>query len=131
MIGKVPPERHDQLLNLVIASGCLPLARSADDTADYLLIDLSSEMDSLGDSLSEIVEYLSRHRSTALVWTDMNGLEAAYAALPQGQCHFLVDADDAEAMPILAGAFGRGGMNRLHDRNSDVEFGSLHRIRAG
>ncbi len=128
MIGKVSPERHDQLLNLVIVSGCLPLASSAEDTADYLLVDLSSEMDSPEDSLSEIVEYLSRHRSTALVWTDMKGLEAAYAALPQGRCHFLVDADDVEAMPILAGAFGRGGMNRLHDRDRDVEFGSLHRI---
>ena len=58
----------------------------------------------------------------------MEALKAAYAALPQGQCHFLIDADDVEAMPILAGAFGRGGMERLHDRDREVEFGSLHRM---
>ena len=55
-------------------------------------------------------------------------LEYIYAALPHGKCYFLVDADDIEAMPILAGVFGRGGMDRLHDRDRDVEFGSLHRI---
>jgi hypothetical protein len=128
MIGKVSPERHDRLTDLAIASGCRPIAYSPDDAADYLLVELSSEMDSPEATLSEIVEYLSRHRSTALVWTDMNGLGAAFAALPQGQCHFLVDADDVEAMPILAGAFERGGMNRLHDGGNEVEFGSLHRI---
>ena len=58
----------------------------------------------------------------------MEALDDVYAALPQGQCHFLVDADDVEAMPILAGVFERGSMDRLHDRDRDVEFGSPHRI---
>jgi hypothetical protein len=58
----------------------------------------------------------------------MESLEVIYAAFPQGQCHFLVNADDVKAMPILAGAFGRGGMDRLHDRDQEVEFRSLHRI---
>lgn len=31
-------------------------------------------------------------------------------------------------MPILTEAFGRGAMDRVHDRNRDIEFGSLHRI---
>jgi Winged helix DNA-binding domain len=128
MVGRASRDRQAELAELAIASGCLPVVHNADEPADFLLIDLSSEMDSPEDTLSEIVEYLSRHRSTALVWTDMNGLEGAFAALPQGQCHFLVDANDAEAMPILAGAFGRGGMDRLHDRSREVEFGSLHRI---
>jgi hypothetical protein len=89
---------------------------------------VSSETDMPTDFLLRISQYLQTHRSTALVWTKMGGLEDAYAALPQGQCHFLVDADDIEAMPILAGAFGRGDMDRLHDRNRDVSFESLHRI---
>ena len=90
----------------------------------------TSETDIPGFPCREIVRDISsNHRSTALVWTDMDGLEDAYAALPSGRCHFFVDADcDVEAMPILAGAFGRGGMDRLHDRDRDVEFGSLHRI---
>jgi hypothetical protein len=85
-------------------------------------------MDIPEDFLARISRYLQMHRSTALVWTNMDGLEDAYAALPQGQCHFFVDADYIEAMPILAGAFGRGKMDRLHDTNRDVPFGSLHRI---
>lgn len=58
----------------------------------------------------------------------MESLEEIYAALPHGQCHFLVNADDVAAVPILAGAYGRGSMDRLHDKDRDVEFGSLHRI---
>lgn len=128
MIAGCSPPRQAELAALVRLSGCMPLAQSDETASDYLLVDLSSETEALTDSLSEIVRYLERHRSTAVVWIDMDGLEAAYAALPEGQCHFLVDADDVEAMPILAGAFGRGGMNRLHDRDREVEFGSLHRI---
>lgn len=128
MILDGSPARQSELESLVRLAGCVPLAQNDEHAADYLLADLSSETEPLPDSLSKIVRYLSLHRSTALVWIDMNGLEAAYAALPQGQCHFLIDTDDVEAMPILAGAFGRGGMDRLHDRDRGVEFGSLHRI---
>ncbi len=128
MILDGSPTRQSELESLVRLAGCVPVARNDEHAADYLLADLSSETDLLPDSLSKIVRYLSLHRSIALVWIDMNGLEAAYAALPQGQCHFLVNTDDVEAMPILAGAFGRGGMDRLHDRDRGVEFGSLHRI---
>lgn len=128
MIAGGSPERTAELEALARLSGCFPIAQTREDASDYLLLDLSSKMEAHQDSLSEIVEYLSLHRSVALVWTDLDGLEAAYAALPSDQCHFLVDAGDVEAMPILAGAFGRGAMDRLHDRNREVEFGSLHRI---
>jgi hypothetical protein len=128
MIAIGSPARQLELAELARLSGCTPLSQNDQNAADYLLADLSSKTGPLADSLSKIVRYLQHHRSTALVWTDMDDLEAAYAALPQGQCHFLIDADDVEAMPILAGAFGRGGMDRLHDRNRGVEFGSLHRI---
>lgn len=70
----------------------------------------------------------TRPRRSGVVWTDMEGLEEAYAVLPQSQCHFLVGVNDFEAMPILAGVYGRSAMERLHDRNREVEFGSLHRI---
>lgn len=122
------PARQLELAELARLSGCTPLPPNDQNAADYLLADLCSKTEPLTDSLSRIAGYLQRNRSTALVWTDIDSLEAAYAALPQGQCHFLIDADDVEAMPILAGAFGRGGMDRLHDRNREVEFGSLHRI---
>jgi len=128
MIVSGSQERIADLHRLVTVAGCTPLVMDDAQRADFLLVDLSSETEIPTDSLSRITQYLQTHRSTALVWTKMEGLEDAYAALPQGQCHFLVDADDIEAMPILAGAFGRGDMDRLHDRNRDVPFGSLHRI---
>ena len=128
MIAGGSPERQAELAALARLSGCMPKPLSADGACDFLLLDLCSETEPLRDSLSEIGEYLERHHSVALVWTDMDRLEDAYAALPSGQTHFLVDTNDVQAMPILAGAYGRDVMNRLHDRNRDVEFGSLHRI---
>lgn len=128
MIAIADAQRRTELALLAQNSGCALLPQSDSDLADYILVDLCSKMETGTDSLSKIVRYLERHRSIALVWTDMDGLEEAYAVLPPEQCHFLVDADDVEAMPILAGAFGRGAMDRLHDRNRESQFGSLHRI---
>ena len=121
-------EREAELTALATLAGCVVIEAGHAQATDFVLVDLCSKTDRPQDSLSELVRYLRDHRSTALVWTDMEGLEVAYAALPQPQCHFLVDADDVEAVPILIGALGRGAMERLHDRNREVEFGSLHRI---
>ena len=121
-------ERDSELARLVTLSGCTPLAMDDAQSADFLLVDLSSEMEGLHLSLMRISHYLETHRSTALIWSTMAALEEVYATLPQGQCHFLVEAHDVEALPILAGTFGRSGMDRLHDRDREVEFGSLHRI---
>ena len=128
MIADASAEREAELVRLVALMGCVPVAMDHKRRADFLLVDLCSETERLSDSLTHITHYLETHRSTALVWTKMAALDDVYAALSQGQCHFLVDADDVEAMPILAGVLERGSMDRLHDRNRDVEFGSLHRI---
>jgi hypothetical protein len=128
MIMRATPARHAELTQLVKLAGGNIVQLEHDRAADFLLADLSSETEMLGDSLSAITQYLQTHQSTALVWTKMEWLEEVFATLPHGQCHYLVDAEDVEAMPILAGAFGRDNMDRLHDRNREVEFGSLHRI---
>ncbi|MEY3914902.1 MAG: hypothetical protein RLZZ103_401 [Pseudomonadota bacterium] len=121
-------QRISELKRLLSVMGCTALVMDDTQRTDFILVHFTSKMDIPEDFLARISRYLQRHRSTALVWTNMDGLEDAYAALPQGQCHFFVDADYIEAMPILAGAFGRGEMDRLHDTNRDVPFGSLHRI---
>ncbi len=101
--------RAEELAPLARLSGCTTVARDSENTADYLLVDLLSEMEKRQDALSEIVEYLERHRSVTLVWTDMDGPEEAYAALSHRQCHFLVDADDADFdRGIWAGRNGPG-----------------------
>ena len=50
----------------------------------------------------------------------IDAVEAIYAAFPLGQYHVMVDAHDVEAMPILAGAFGRESMARLRDKDREV-----------
>ena len=128
MIAGGSLERDAKLARLAILAGCTPVPMDDTRPADFLLIDLSSETDRLSDTVSRITHYLQKYHSTALIWSKMQSLEVIYAALPPGQCHFLVNADDVEAMPILAGAFGRSSMDRLHDRDQEVEFRSLHRI---
>lgn len=120
--------RQAELISLVTLSGCIFVERLPDHPVDFLLIDLCSETEQPSDHLTEIVRYLETCRSTALVWTDMDGLEEAYNALPTGRCHFLIESGDVEAMTILVGANGRSVMGALHDRNHGVEFGPLHRI---
>jgi hypothetical protein len=128
MIAGGSLKRDAELARLASLAGCTPVAMDETRPADFLLIDLCSETDGLSDTVSRITHYLLTYRSTALIWSKMESLEVIFAAFPQGQCHFLVNADDVEAMPILAGAFGRSGMDRLHDRDQEVEFRSLHRI---
>ena len=128
MIAGGSLKRDAELARLASLAGCTPLPMDDTQPADFLLIDLCSETDGLIYTVSRITHYLQTYRSTALIWSKMESLEVIFAAFPQGQCHFLVNADDVEAMPILAGAFGRGGMDRLHDRDQEVEFRSLHQI---
>ncbi len=63
-----------------------------------------------------------------MIWSTMDAVEEIYAAFPPGQYHVMVDLFDVEAMPILAGAFGRESIARLRDKDREVEFASLHRI---
>jgi hypothetical protein len=85
-------ERDAKLAQLATLAGCSPLPMDDKQPADFLLIDLYSETDRLGDTVSRITLYLQTYRSTALIWSKMESLEVIYAALPFGQCHFLVDA---------------------------------------
>lgn len=95
---------------------------------DYLLIEIMSDSERPDQSLEQICDYLSRHRSNVLMWTDMNMLERIYAALPAGCCHFLVDSSDVDAMPILSGALTRMKINEFHDQKNANNYGALHRI---
>jgi DNA-binding MarR family transcriptional regulator len=120
------PIRAKQFEELALACGCR--LSGFDSGADYLLTDISSVSDRPDEECSEIADYLSRYGAEALVWVKMDQLESAYAALPPDRCHWLVDADDALAVPILARANRRGDMDQLHDRSRDGEYGALHKI---
>jgi DNA-binding MarR family transcriptional regulator len=120
------PVRAKQFEELALASGCriLPIGVAA----DYLLTDITSDPERAAQEYSEIADYLNRYGAEALVWIGMDRLEGAYAALPPDRCHWLVDADDALALPILARANRRGDMDQLHDRSREGEYGALHKI---
>ncbi len=127
--------RHDAILTVAKVCNCRVLneIRAPDDDwsmpgADMILVDLPSITERYEQTLSEIARYLIQHRSFALIWTNMELLEEAYAILPSGQCQFLVDGSDFDAIPYLTGAMTRGAMDQLHDNSRDSEFGALHRI---
>ena len=120
------PVRAKQFEELAVACGCRLSPNDAG--ADYVLADLSSVSDRPEQECSEIAAYLVRYGAEALVWIGMDQLESTYAALPPERCHWLVDADDALAVPILARANRRGNMDQLHDRSRDGEYGALHKI---
>ena len=96
---------------------------------DLLIVDLTSISERPAQEISNITRYLEMSGVEALIWTDMDMLEEAYARLPISQCHFLVDGSDIEALMIMSGAIRRGKtMDQLHDTSRDGEFGALHRI---
>jgi DNA-binding MarR family transcriptional regulator len=103
---------------------------AADDwpLADYLLVELLSDLDEAEASLSKLAVYLANNRSHILLWTDLDLVETAFAALPTDRSHFIVDAHDIEAVPILAGISGQMSLDQFHDRSRDGEYQSLHRI---
>lgn len=118
--------RYQQLVELVLVCG--HRLTQLDAGADYLLCDISSEPERAEQDCSEIADYLNRYGAEAIMWIAMDQLEAAFAIVPPEHCHWLIDADDALAVPILARANGRANMNQVHDRSRDTEYRSLHRI---
>jgi hypothetical protein len=111
-----------------LAQACQYDVRSTDSSTDYLLADISSNIGQTHEDCSEIADYLNRYGAQALIWIGMDQLDTAFAILPAGQCHFLIDADDALALPILAQGKQRGTMDQLHDKSRDGDYGALHKI---
>lgn len=118
--------RAKQLEELATACRCdlVPF----DNGADYLLADISSVSGRTEEDCSEIALYLNQYGAEALVWIGVDQLDSAFAALPAERCHFLVDADDALAVPILAKTSRRAKMDQLHDRSREGDYGALHKI---
>jgi DNA-binding MarR family transcriptional regulator len=120
------PYRTDELIELASLCGCSVVPAS--EAADYLFTDLSSISDGTKEEWSEIADYLHRHGARALVWIGMDQIETAYGELPPERCEFLIDADDALAVPIMAQANRRAGMDQLHEKGRDGEYRDLSRI---
>jgi hypothetical protein len=118
--------RHAQLAELLQA--CDYDAVDSERAADYLLADISSISGQTHEDYSKIADYLNRYGAQALIWVGMDQLDTVFAALPVEQCHFLIDADDALALTLLAQGKQRGKMDQLHDRSRDGDYGALHKI---
>ena len=133
-------ERRDQLAALVLLCDCALLESQTNGNwknlsnyartlcPDYILADLSSDSDRTGDAIGIIAGYLNEYGTEALIWAQGEILDAAYAALPVSQCHFLVDAHDYEAMPILTGALKPMKMHAVQQGERQADYGALHKI---
>ncbi len=97
-------------------------------SVDYVLAELLSDLEQAGAYLSELAGYLADDRCQLLLWTDLELLEEAYAVLPADQCHFMVDASDIDAMPILAWMDRHMSLDQFHDPSRDGEYRALHKI---
>jgi DNA-binding MarR family transcriptional regulator len=125
-IRSFAPYRHDQLSELAELCGCTVAPEHA--AADYLFADLCSVTDGTKEEWSEIADYLHQYGAQALVWIGTDQIDAAYGELPPERCEFLIDADDALAVPIMARANRRANMDQLHDNSRDGEYRDLHRM---
>jgi hypothetical protein len=96
---------------------------------DLVVAEFSSNSDWDIEEISKFAGYLIESGVEAIIWTDMENLEEAYANLPTSQCHFLFDGCEQEALLIMSGIRGRGKvMDQLHDTNRDSGFEHLHQI---
>jgi hypothetical protein len=120
------PVRAKQLAALAVACGCDIIA--PDGGADILVAELSSDPERTMRNCSEIAGYLEQSDAEALVWVGVGQIDAAFAALPVERCHFLVDADDSLAVPLLIRVNRQAKMDQLHDRNRNGDYGKLHKI---
>jgi len=121
-----PAARVHELETLAKECGCL--LRSFGEDCDFLLVARSSETEMDGQEWSEIAHYLDTHDSEALVWSDLDAIDSAYASLPTSKCHFLVDTGDWQAVAILTGVGRRLQKYRVHDGDRQRETVALHRI---
>lgn len=120
------PIRAKQLAGLATACGYEIVDIAG--TADILVAELSSDPERTTRDCSKIAGYLEQSDAEALVWVGVDQIDAAFAALPAERCHFLVDADDMLAVPLLIRVNRRAKMDQLHDRNRDGDYGALHKI---
>ncbi len=118
--------RNHQLEQLARECGCL-LRRFGED-CDFLLIARPSETELDAQDWSEVADYLQTHDSEALVWTDLDAIDGAFAALPTERCHFLVDSGDWQAVAILTGVGRRIRRYRVHEGEGQGEALALQRI---
>ncbi|MFC4291114.1 hypothetical protein ACFOWX_01665 [Sphingorhabdus arenilitoris] len=96
---------------------------------DLLIADFTSISERPLQEISNISRYLTSNGGEALIWTDMESLDRAYADMPISQCHFLIQGSDLEALLIMSGAIRRGSkMEQLHDNSRDAGIGALHKI---
>lgn len=120
------PARAEELRQLAIQSGCRLCEPG--EQADFLLVDLCSESDVAVADWAEIPRYLGDYETEALVWLEMDDVDAAYAALPTQRCHFFVESGDWQAVSILSGALRHVKAKTVRDKARDGELGALHRI---
>jgi len=91
-------------------------------------VDFLSISERHDDELYNLSSYITSSTVKALVWTDLDRLDTAFAVFPPSMCHFLIDASDAEAAVLLTGEARHRAMDQLHERSQDEGYDELHKL---
>jgi len=118
--------RRAALTALAAECGCQ--IRNPEERADFLLVDFCSKSEEAFGESVEFESYIERDVTEILVWAPLDYVDTAYAMLWQHDCHFIVEAGDWPAVPILSGAFRQVTARLVHDRAREGELGALDRI---
>lgn len=117
--------RREELQQLAIECGCR--LRQLEEGADFILVDICSNIEPADTDYLEIKRYAAANVTEILLWAALEDVDTAFALLSPHRCHFIVEAGDVQAVPILSGAFRRVKAE-LHEEATEGELGALHRI---
>lgn len=104
--------------------GLVPIGQG--DGADIVVADIREN--------SALLEQISRYRQAnntpLLVWTEIEQIDDAYAALADADTHWLVDGNGHDALALLGTLAQRPKAHSVHE-DGVVDYAALHRISDG
>ena len=140
LVLTVPENTDLALFALVKQCGCTLVAEISIDAAlesaeigafpaaDYLLAPIPSVSERTADVLSKIAAYLNEYGTEALIWAEGDQLDAAFAILPPGRCHFFTGRDDFAVAQVLSGMLKPAAINAVGETDKATDYGALSRI---
>lgn len=96
--------------------------------ADYLLAQIPSDSERTEDVLSKIAAYLNEYGTEALIWAKGDQLDAAFAILPLGRCHFFTRRDEFAVAQVLSGMMKPSALSAVGENDRPADYGALSRI---
>lgn len=118
------PLRRADLSEMARVCGLVPTEQG--DGADMIVADIRANP----ALLERISKYQQSHSTPLLVWTDLEQIDDAYAALADGETHWLIDGNGHDALALLATLARRPKTQSVRE-DGVVDYAALHRISDG